>query len=177
MTTEKRLSHAIFLVAFAFLVGSFSTMSCHQADSGSAGAAGESVQITAGTGLVADPITGSGTLSEEWKAPARAAKKKNPFPADEKSLTAGKKVYVEECLSCHGEKGKGDGPGAKDLKKHPLNFTTEAFHAQTDGALFWKITEGRKPMPAYAKAVTEEDRWHVINYLRTLNEKKDEKPD
>jgi mono/diheme cytochrome c family protein len=118
------------------------------------------------------PASAQPKPGDAWEVPARAAKKKNPFPADEKSIAAGREVYVKECLACHGQKGKGDGSGATGLRKRPSNFTTEAFHAQTDGALFFKTTEGRKPMPAYRKTLTEEERWHVVNYLRTLKEKK-----
>lgn len=104
---------------------------------------------------------------EEWKAPARAAKKKNPFPADEKSLAAGKAAYAKECLSCHGETGKGDGTASKDLNPKPRNLSDPKIAEQTDGALFWKITEGRKPMPSSENTLTEDQRWHVVNYIRT----------
>ncbi|WP_368856044.1 c-type cytochrome, partial [Enterobacter hormaechei] len=50
---------------------------------------------------------------KEWKAPASADSKKNPLTSDAGTLTAGKEVYVKECQSCHGKKGKGDGPSAK----------------------------------------------------------------
>lgn len=113
---------------------------------------------------------------EEWKAPARAARKKNPIPADEKSIALGKAVYVKECLSCHGATGAGDGPAAKDLNPKPRDLRTKAMWEQTDGSLFWKLTEGKKPMPSYDKLLSEDDRWHVINYTRsTYAPKKDEK--
>lgn len=105
---------------------------------------------------------------DEWVAPARVAKKKNPIEANEASLAKGKAVWTKECASCHGDKGKGDGPAVKDLEKKPEDVTLPKILSQTDGALFWKITEGRKPMASYEKTLTEEDRWHVINYLRTL---------
>jgi mono/diheme cytochrome c family protein len=113
---------------------------------------------------------------EEWKAPVRAAKKKNPIPADDKSIAAGKLVYVGQCLSCHGPAGKGDGPAAKDLPKKAGDLSSPKLDEQTDGALFWKITEGRTPMPTYEKLLKEEDRWMVVNYVRTLvaREKKEE---
>jgi mono/diheme cytochrome c family protein len=41
----------------------------------------------------------------------------------------------------------------------------------TDGALFWKLTEGRTPMPAWGETLTEEQRWIIINYVRTLSPK------
>lgn len=105
---------------------------------------------------------------DEWVAPARAAKKKNPIEANETSLAKGKTVWAKECASCHGDKGKGDGPAVKDLEKRPEDLTLPKTLNQTDGALFWKLTEGRKPMASYEKTLSEEDRWHVINYLRTL---------
>lgn len=111
--------------------------------------------------------------TNEWVAPARAAKKKNPIEVNEASLVKGKAVYVKECASCHGDKGKGDGPAVKDLEKKPGDMTSTKTQEQSDGALFWKITEGNKPMASYDKTLSEEDRWHVINYLRTLAPKKD----
>ena len=105
---------------------------------------------------------------EEWKAPPRAARKKNPIAADDKSIASGKNVYAAQCLSCHGKTGKGDGPAAKDLNPKPHDLGDAKVGAQSDGALFWKLTEGRKPMPSFEKLITEDERWHVINYIRTF---------
>lgn len=103
-----------------------------------------------------------------WEAPARAARKTNPVVADEASLASGKAVFAKECLQCHGASGKGDGPAAKDLKVKPKNLDDEAVGKQSDGALFWKLTEGRAPMPSYDKTLSETERWQVIRYVRTL---------
>lgn len=103
-----------------------------------------------------------------WVAPARAAKKKNPIAADEASTAKGKMLYAKECLSCHGATGKGDGPAAKDLEKKPGDLSSAKLWEQSDGALFFKVTEGRKPMPSMEKTFSEEERWAVINYVRTL---------
>ena len=107
---------------------------------------------------------------EEWKAPASADAKKNPLTADATTLAAGKAVYVKECQTCHGKKGKGDGPGAKDLDKPAGDFTKAKMQSQTDGALFWKTSEGRKPMPMFKKKLTEEKIWQTIIYMRTLKQ-------
>ena len=104
----------------------------------------------------------------EWNAPARAARKKSPIPADAKSIAAGKVVFTAQCLSCHGPAGKGDGPAAKDLNPKPRDLSDPKILSQTDGALFWKISTGRKPMPEFEKLISEDERWHVINYVRTL---------
>ena len=126
-------------------------------------------------GLVAGSLAVTAALAQdstgatnEWVAPARAAKKKNPVEVNEASLAKGKAVYVKECASCHGDTGKGDGPAAKGLEKKPGDLASTKTLGQSDGALFWKITEGNKPMATYEKTLTEEDRWHVINYMRTL---------
>lgn len=112
-------------------------------------------------------------LSEEqsktqWTAPAAEARKTNPVAANESSLTAGQKIYLKRCISCHGKTGDGDGPNAADLGIHPAKLSDPAIRTQTDGALFWKITVGKKPMPNYATRLSPTDRWNVINYLRTL---------
>ena len=109
----------------------------------------------------------------EWKAPARAAKKQNPVPLDANSVAQGKAVYIRECLSCHGNSGRGDGPQAKDLEKSPGNLTNaEMMNPHTDGDLFWKITEGNKPMPSYKKTLSDDERWQVVHYIRGLASKK-----
>lgn len=120
-------------------------------------------------------LSQSTAAADAWKAPERAAKKANPLvTASADSIAAGKKTYVKECQSCHGSKGLGDGPGAKDLAKKPRALSSPETGAQTDGELYWKITTGRKPMPTYEKTLTEEQRWQVINYIRTLKEQKKE---
>jgi mono/diheme cytochrome c family protein len=106
-----------------------------------------------------------------WKAPARAKHKANPVAPDGNSIAAGKRIYQKECLDCHGPAGKGDGQAAKDLREKPSDLSSLDPKEQTDGELFWKITVGNKPMPAYGKLLGEESRWHVINYLHTLSQK------
>lgn len=105
----------------------------------------------------------------EWKAPESAKSVKNPISADASSITAGKVLYTKECLQCHGKKGLGDGPNAATLDKSPEPINTAKVKNQTDGELFWKLKEGRKPMPSTKKTFTDEQRWHVVNYIRTLS--------
>lgn len=107
------------------------------------------------------------TTEDSWAAPARASAKKNPVTADASSIARGKTVYTAECFTCHGPSGKGDGPQAKDLEKNPGNLTN--LQGQSDGALFWKVSEGRKPMPTFSSKLTEQQRWDVVNYIKTLS--------
>jgi mono/diheme cytochrome c family protein len=104
----------------------------------------------------------------EWVAPARAARKTNPVPADDSSIAAGQELFTKNCFSCHGAGGKGNGPAAAALERPPGDLTSAKVQAQSDGALFWKITTGRKPMPSAPKELTEVQRWQIINYVRTF---------
>lgn len=113
----------------------------------------------------------AGDNREPWEAPARAAKKKNPVAASEASLTRGREIWIKECASCHGDQARGDGSAVKDLEVKPSDLNEPHSVAHSDGDLFWKITEGRKPMPSFAENYSEEDRWNVINYLRKLTGK------
>ena len=113
-------------------------------------------------------------LSEEqskqkWSAPAEEAQKKNPVTANESSLAAGGKIFSKTCATCHGKAGDADGPAVIQLNIHPARLSDPKLAAESDGALFWKITTGKKPMPSYGKRVSETDRWNLVNYVRTLS--------
>lgn len=116
------------------------------------------------TGLAQDS-TGK---TNEWAVPARAATRKNPVAANETSIALGKNVYERHCLACHGPKGKGDGPAAVNLEKSPGNLADPKLREQGDGALLWKITEGHKPMPTFKLITSDEERWPLVNYIRTF---------
>ena len=105
-----------------------------------------------------------------WKAPAEADKLKNPLAGKEDAIKEGKKMFATMCAICHGDKGKGDGMAGAALNPKPTNLATTSFHAQSDGAIFWKITEGRAPMASYKTALSEEKRWQLVTYLRTLKQ-------
>ena len=112
-------------------------------------------------------------LSEEpskgkWSAPAAEAQKKNPVAANESSLAAGRKIYSKICVMCHGKTGDADGPAVIELNIHPAKLSDPKLATESDGSLFWKITTGKKPMPAFGKRFSETDRWHLVNYIRTL---------
>ena len=110
------------------------------------------------------------TLQDPWKVPDSYKTKANPTKADVAStLATGKTLYNTHCKSCHGTKGKGDGPKAAQLDTDCGDFTKASFHAQTDGELFYKTFEGRKDMPSYKKKIPDvHDIWAVVNYMRTF---------
>jgi len=103
-----------------------------------------------------------------WIAPEEARKMKNPVKATGASIQKGKEIYEKKCALCHGIKGDGKGPAAAGLNPKPTNFKDSHGEKMTDGEHFWKITKGKGGMPSFAKDLTEEERWHVINYVNTL---------
>jgi mono/diheme cytochrome c family protein len=106
--------------------------------------------------------------SVRWVAPAAQAQKSNPVASNPASIESGRKIYMQRCAKCHGEKGHGDGPDAIELNLHPAKFTDSSVHEESDGALYWKITVGKKGMPDFGKRLSPNDRWNVINFVRTL---------
>jgi mono/diheme cytochrome c family protein len=103
-----------------------------------------------------------------WDAPGSAASKSNPQKGAE-SVANGKALFAKHCQSCHGKTGLGDGTKASELKTEPGDFSKAAFQAQSDGALFYKISEGRDDMPSFKKKMPEaNDIWDVVNFVRTL---------
>ncbi len=107
--------------------------------------------------------------NKPWDAPEKFNSMKNTVKSDAASIAEGKALYVEHCQSCHGKKGKGDGPKSAQLETECGDFTTPAFQKQTDGSVFYKINEGRKDMPSFKKKMpNEKDVWAVVNYVRSL---------
>ncbi len=111
------------------------------------------------------------TLQEDrWKAPEGAKDLKNPISSADKSQSAqrGAKIFKTRCMICHGTSGKGDGIGGKALSPKPQNLTSGAVQSQVDGEIFWKVTNGRNDMIKWGPILTEDQRWDVVNYVRTL---------
>lgn len=109
-------------------------------------------------------------VQEEWVVPEEYENMKNPVPADQ-DKSIGKSLYSKHCKSCHGAEGYGDGPKADEMTGDLGDFSSEEFQAQSDGALFYKTSFGRLDMPEYTKKMPDdEDRWLIVNYMRTLKE-------
>ena len=107
---------------------------------------------------------------ETWVVPAEYKNMKNPTNPKE-DLAIGKSLYNKHCKSCHGKEGYGDGPKAAEQDGDLGDFSSSDFQSQSDGALFYKTTIGRDDMPEYTKKMPDdEDRWLIVNYMRTLEE-------
>lgn len=111
-----------------------------------------------------------------WELPEDADKTKNPMPATPESIAKGKELYMERmkgnCVFCHGDTGAGNEANiaAGKLRRKPADLTNkERQAAMTDGEVYWKITKGITGiMPNGDRRMSEEERWHVVNYVRTL---------
>jgi len=109
-----------------------------------------------------------------WELPEDADKTKNPTTVTPESIAKGKELYMERtkgnCVFCHGETGAGNEANLARLRRKPADLTNkERMTAMTDGEVFWKISKGIQGiMPAGEKRMSEEERWHVVNYVRTL---------
>jgi cytochrome c5 len=98
-----------------------------------------------------------------WRVPAEAAAKTNPLAGRPEAALGGKKLFRRNCVECHNEEGTGI------PKKHAADFQLPVVQNQTDGALFWKITNGNpdRGMPSFSK-LPELQRWQLVLFLRTL---------
>ena len=117
-----------------------------------------------------------GGLEPRIDAPApsftpQAMALQNPIAATEASLERGAYVYGIHCRVCHGDDGmssQSELPVARRLSESGMPPPPlVAVPAYTDGFLFTKIRYGKPGMPGYPQ-IAPEDRWHVVNYLRTL---------
>jgi mono/diheme cytochrome c family protein len=125
-----------------------------------AGALALAVYLLATGGLAAapDPLTG------------QAAGPRNPIPATAQSLAQGRTLYTANCQSCHGVGGKGDGPQAASLNPPPLDLTQHVgFHSDAELNRF--ISQGVRgtAMPPFAGRLSQEEIWHLVNYIKTFD--------
>ena len=103
-----------------------------------------------------------------WKVPAASEKMKSPVKFDAAAVSAGKTLWGTNCKSCHGVKGLGDGNKAAKIDISCGDFSSNDIQSMTDGALYYKTTEGRRPMPSFKEKLSNTDRWQLVAFMRTL---------
>jgi mono/diheme cytochrome c family protein len=106
--------------------------------------------------------------TRKFPSPPSADAVTNPLKGNAEATAEGKKIYTQYCVTCHGSKGKGDGIAAPGLSRPPADHTSDFVQKQTDGAIFWIVTQGNNPMPTYKTTLSETQRWQVVNFIRTL---------
>ncbi len=107
--------------------------------------------------------------SKDWPVPEAAKKTKNPVPRTVAALAAARDTFNDRCVNCHGDTGKGDGTDAMMYTPKPADLTdAHMMGMMSDGEIFYRISEGRKPMPDFKKKLTDEQRWQLVHFVRTL---------
>lgn len=94
----------------------------------------------------------------------------NPRPITKESVTQGRVAYGYFCVHCHGPKADGRGTVGQSFAPLPVDLKSTAIQGESDGLLFLRISRGYKRHPPLASTVSEEDRWAIINYLRSLGQ-------
>lgn len=106
-----------------------------------------------------------------WPVPEEAKQLKNPLQPTAPALKSAHEVYADKCAHCHGDIGKGDGRDANRYDPAPTDFTdAKKMNEATDGELFYKISEGKKPMPVFKNKLTEDQRWELVLLIRSFAE-------
>ena len=101
----------------------------------------------------------------KWHAPHKAAMRRNPLPASTEITGGGQKLFLIHCAECHQADGRGM------AEKHSADLRHAIVQSQSDGALFWKITNGNlgRGMPSFSR-LPEKQRWQLVLFLRTLRD-------
>lgn len=105
-------------------------------------------------------------FSQEWPVPKDKADKVAPFRFNDETKKKGEVLFQQNCISCHGTPGKNN---FVNLAPPPGDPATERFSKQSDGSLFFKITQGRSAMPSFKDILTDEQRWQVVSYMRSFH--------
>jgi len=103
-----------------------------------------------------------------WVIPANYKSMVNPQKGKADPDNVGKMLYAKHCKSCHGSTGLGDGPKAANFETKINSLTTAKFQAQTDGEIYFQSFVDRDMKSFEKKIPVAEDRWAVVNYIRTL---------
>ena len=133
---------------------------------------GESVQPLAQSPRVMPP----GTLPINGEAPMSredaSTTLHNPLPSQRPAvLAAGKSLFEINCAVCHGNNARGNGTVRFLLRVPPADLTAGVAAQRSDGYLYATIRNGSIVMPSYADAMSSQERWEVVLYLRSLQGK------
>lgn len=106
--------------------------------------------------------------AQPWTAPPEARKLYSPLVASPKAKALGKANYGVFCEGCHGPKADGGGTLAVRFSIPVADLTTPQIRHESDGELFWKLSHGWGAMPMWSGVLTDEDRWQLIAFIRSL---------
>jgi mono/diheme cytochrome c family protein len=124
-------------------------------------AIGRTLALVAGGVLVVAAVLGEQTPGSDIV---------NPIPGTTQSITAGAAIYQANCAACHGAEARGGGPAAGTTQVPPTDLRSGHLNIHTDGDIYYWISNGQPGgMPAWASRLSENDRWNLVNYLRSIN--------
>jgi mono/diheme cytochrome c family protein len=118
------------------------------------------------TGLIG--ISVQQVSGQVWEVPADQKKVKNPSPLNNANVKAGKELFMINCKSCHGDPGKNNG---LPLVPPPPDVASEKMQANSDAEIFYKMTTGRVAMPSFANTLTPDQRWKIVNFIKSFDPK------
>jgi mono/diheme cytochrome c family protein len=114
-------------------------------------------------------VTVAGVRAQStWTIPDDAPGLTSPLTVDASVLKRGASIFNSRCRKCHGPEGKGDGPYS-DLDQPAADLTMAEVGRIPDGVLFYKIWNGKKPMPAFKTDLEKKDVWSVVAFVKTLS--------
>ncbi|TMQ20410.1 MAG: c-type cytochrome [Candidatus Rokuibacteriota bacterium] len=123
-------------------------------------AAGGLVVLVGGAAIALPPLV-SDAYPTTYQRPA--------VPYQATSIADGHALFARHCAVCHGPRGGGDGPAAATVHPRPPDLRAHHVLLHTAGDLFWWITHGKPPMPAFGDRLSPDERWSLVNYLRALS--------
>ncbi len=161
------------VVCTLVLLGVFPVLQKTKSPTGSAAKPAVSQQAHPKQPMQQTPSPAPAPASQPIVIPPDASKKANPVTATEKSLAEGKARYTTDCALCHGAIGDGKTDVATSMNLKLADFRNSATLAsRTDGDLYYIIAKGTGSMPDEGSRVKPGDIWNLVNYVRTLAEKK-----
>jgi len=107
------------------------------------------------------------TAQNAWLVPQEQKDKLSPVEFTKSMQQSGEEIFTKNCVSCHGTPGQGNYNAL--LNPSPGDPADEKYQSNTDGELYYKISEGRVTMPSFKSALSKDDIWNIIAYVRSFN--------
>lgn len=104
---------------------------------------------------------------QDWKAPDWTDTLYNPYLIEPLTLPQAQEIYLLYCARCHGDQGQGY--ALEHTNQEVSDFRENRVVKQSDGALYWKIREGKEIMPGFKSKLSDEQHWQLVEYIRDLS--------
>ena len=106
-------------------------------------------------------------MAQEWEVSEEKQKKLAPFAFTEESVAAGEALYNTNCITCHGNPGKGNYQLLDPLPGDPAE---EKIQSNSDGSIYYKVYEGQGLMPSFRNILSPDEIWQLVSYIRSYND-------